>query len=86
MYFQVPGLPNCSHCHGHVGIERTGPEGQWLWFVMCKGDDCARRPDNGSMTAGRPLTNGMASQHLAEEAWKVEAEKRRLLELDRQRV
>jgi hypothetical protein len=71
-------LPVCDHCGKPPVIEKllgqpADGKDTHLFFVMCKSDPCARRRDNGQMSAGRPLTNGEPSQHKAEETWKDHA-------------
>lgn len=54
---------HCNVCKSNnVITEKMGE----VFFVMCKSDQCARRPDNGQMTAGRPLSNGKPTAAEAE--------------------
>ncbi len=52
-------FPPCPKCkEATVVSEFVGDK----WFIICKSDPCARR-DNGTMTIGRPLSNGHDLEH-----------------------
>lgn len=71
-------LPVCDYCGHNPCIEKLpgqpadGAETH-MFFVMCKSDPCSIRKDTGLRHVGRVLSNGLASQHKAEEEWKATA-------------
>jgi len=75
MLIQVQGLPPCHRCGLPSKVQKIGPEGYVLWFVVCDSEACTVRKDNGLRTAPTPLSNGKPSQNEAEEAWRAEVRK-----------